>query len=144
MIDALVAELKEQQAEEVKFKAYCEKELNLNEKAVFDKNVEKKDLETKIDQLAALMKQLAEEIATAKSDIAKTQLEVKQASQDREEENSNFQTVVSDQRATQEILQKALQRLKDFYKPKLTGEGAALLQQRGKQTPPVQFNAYKA
>merc|ERR1719277_663025 len=106
------------------------------------------------------MKRLAEEINTARTEVAKTESEVKSASQDREAENANFQNVVSDQRATQEILQKALQRLKDFYKKKLTGEGVAdttnaalkrevdayapgqaSLLDHGRQTPPVKFNA---
>merc|ERR1719281_638023 len=37
------------------------------------------------------------------------------ASQLREEENKEFQTVVSDQRATQAILKKAVDKLKSFY-----------------------------
>jgi hypothetical protein len=141
MIDTLLAELKDQQAEEVQFKAYCIKELDQNEKATFDKSEQKEDLETRIKQLAALMEKLASEIAEANVQIADSQLEVKKASQVREDENQEFQTVVSDQRATQTILTKALQRLKDFYATRLSGR--ALLQVSGKQTPPVQFNSYK-
>jgi len=140
-IDKLLAELKDQQAEEVKFKAYCGKELDENEKATFDKNELKEDLETQIKQLTALQEKLAEDIAAANEQIAATQLEVKKASQTREDENAAFQTVVSDQRATQTILDKALQRLKDFYATRLSGR--ALLQVSAKQTPPVQFNSYK-
>merc|ERR1719335_692465 len=54
------------------------------------------------------------------------------ASQLREEENKDFQVEVNDQRATQAILQKALDRLKSFYDAK----AAALLQQG--QEPPTQ------
>jgi chromosome segregation ATPase len=139
MIDKLVAELKVQQQEEVDFKAYCTKELDGNEKGTFNKNEEKEDLETKLKQLAALIEKLTTEIAEANAQIAETQLEVKKASQSREDANAEFQTVVSDQRATQGILAKALQRLKDFYATRLSGR--ALLQV--KQTPPVQFNTYK-
>jgi len=139
MIDTLLAELKDQQAEEVKFKAYCGKELDTNEKDTFNKDEHKEDLETQLKQLAALMEKLTSEIAEANAQIAESQLEVKKASQTREDENAEFQTVVSDQRATQTILTKALQRLKDFYATRLSGR--ALLQV--KQTPPVQFNSYK-
>eukprot|EP00929_Paragymnodinium_shiwhaense_P093815 TRINITY_DN540_c0_g2_i1.p1 TRINITY_DN540_c0_g2~~TRINITY_DN540_c0_g2_i1.p1 ORF type:complete len:790 (-),score=339.07 TRINITY_DN540_c0_g2_i1:101-2470(-) len=165
MIDELVAELKVQQEEEVKFKAYCTKELDENEKATFNKNEEKQDLETTIEQLGVLMEKLTAEIKEANTQIAATQLDVKKASQAREQENAEFQTVVSDQRATQDILAKALQRLKDFYAKRLTGDGPAdnklnalgrevsnyapganVLLQRGaathKQTPPVHFNSY--
>jgi hypothetical protein len=135
IMDKLVAELKEQQKEEVAFKAYCIKELDENEKATFHKSEEKEDLETKIKQLQANMDKLAEEIQEANDQISKTQLETKQASQSREKENAAFQQVVSDQRATQGILNKALQRLKDFYAKRLSG----FVQVNGQQTPPVHF-----
>jgi len=139
MIDKMHAELQEQQAEEVKFKAYCEKELRQNEKTTYDKTELKKELEAKIDQLESLIKRLGEEIAAAKEQIATTEVEIKKASQSREAENAEFQAVVSDQRATQTILKQVLQKLKDFYEKKI-GNKVALTQ----QTPPVQFNAYKA
>jgi hypothetical protein len=135
MMDKLVVDLKDQQKEEVKLKAYCTKELDTNEKDVFHKNEHKEDLDTKIKQLQAHMDKLAEEIGAANDQIAKTQLEIKQASQDREKENAQFQQVISDQRATQAILNKALQRLKDFYAKRLSG----FLQEDGQQTPPVHF-----
>jgi len=138
MIDKMHAELKQQQAEEVKFKAYCEKELNENEKTVYEKTELKKDLEAKIAQLESLIKKLHEEIEEAKKQIAETEVEIKKSSQTREAENAEFQKVVADQRATQSILAKALQKLKDFY-VKNMGSKVALAQ----QTPPVQFNNYK-
>jgi len=139
MMDTLVAELKKQQEEEVKFKAYCTKELNENEKATYDKNEEKEDLEAKIDQLDALLKKLAEEIEEAKAQTAQTEKEVMEASQTRESENAEFQTVVADQRAMQDILKKALARLEDFY-TKGKGKGGGVYLQ---QEPPVKFNSYK-
>jgi hypothetical protein len=135
LMDDLVAQLKVQQKEEVDFKAYCTKELDENEKATFEKSEQKEDHETSIKKLTALMEQLASEIADAQEQIAQTQLEVKKASQAREDENAAFQQVVSDQRATQTILAKALQRLKDFYAKRLSG----FVQVNAQQTPPVHF-----
>merc|ERR1740130_2588402 len=137
MMDKLVEDLKVQQKEEVKLKAYCTKELDTNEKDVFHKNEHKEDLDTKIKQLQAHMDKLAEEIGAANDQIAKTNIEIKQASQDREKENSQFQQVVSDQRATQAILKKALDKLKSFYAKKLGGFIQA------DQTPPVHFQPMK-
>jgi len=139
MMDKLVAELKKQQEEEVTFKAYCTKELNENEKATYDKNEEKEDLEAKIDQLDALLKKLAEEIAEAQTQTVQTETEIKSASEAREKENAEFQTVIADQRAMQEILKKALARLDDFY-TKGKGKGGGVYLQ---QEPPVKFNSYK-
>eukprot|EP00443_Scrippsiella_acuminata_P063218 CAMPEP_0115419842 /NCGR_PEP_ID=MMETSP0271-20121206/25408_1 /TAXON_ID=71861 /ORGANISM="Scrippsiella trochoidea, Strain CCMP3099" /LENGTH=781 /DNA_ID=CAMNT_0002844393 /DNA_START=47 /DNA_END=2392 /DNA_ORIENTATION=+ len=140
MIDTMVTELKKQQVEEVKFKDYCQKEFRTTEKTIFDKTELKKDLETKIDQLEALIERLAEETAEAKKQISETEVDIKRASQTREEENVEFQSVVADQRATQTILKKALIKLKDFYSK---GIGKAILVQRDSQTPSVRFNDYK-
>jgi hypothetical protein len=139
MMDKLVVDLKEQQKEEVTFKAYCIKELDTNEKDIFHKNEHKEDLDTKIKQLGAQMEKLAEEIGEANNQIATTKVEILKASQDREKENAQFQQVVSDQRATQGILNKALQRLKDFYAKRLSG----FVQVDGQQTPPVHFQPMK-
>jgi hypothetical protein len=137
MMDKMVTELKKEQEEEVKFKAYCTKELNDNEKATYAKTEEKEDLEAAIESLAAHIKKLQEEIADNNKQIAETEVEIKKASQNREKENAEFQTTVADQRTTQEILKKALERLNLFYKKE-----AALLE-KSHQTPPVQFNKYK-
>jgi hypothetical protein len=139
MMDTMVAELKKQQVEEVEFKSYCIKELDETEKTTFAKNVQREDLETTIAQLAALMEKLASEIADAQDKIATTKTEILKASQYREKENSEFQTLVADQRATKAILTKALNRLEHFYTKTTGGEFV----QKATQTPPVQFNKYE-
>jgi len=68
--------------------------------------------------------------------VAASEIAITKASQVREGENSEFQKVVADQRATQAILQKALDKLQEFYKK-------ALFLQKAKQEPPVKFNSYK-
>merc|ERR1719311_1227992 len=102
----------------------------------------KTDLETKIADLGSMMDSLTEEIKTIQEEMAVTQTEMKKASQMREGENKDFQTTVTEQRATQALLQKALDRLKAFYDKK----AAALVQARedaeddqepGAATPPM-------
>merc|ERR1719326_2723842 len=137
-MDQMTADLKKEQEEEVKFKAYCTKELNLNEKETYEKTEQKEDLEALIAKLTKLIKKLTEEIADANNQIAETETAILKASQVREGENAEFQTVVADQRATQDILTKALGKLKAFYK---NAKGGALLQ-RAAQEPPVKFNSY--
>merc|ERR1719296_311016 len=73
MMDKMLAELKSQQEEEAKFKAYCIKELDENEKATYGKEQEKKDQEATIAKLEALLAKLAKEIAQHKADIASTE-----------------------------------------------------------------------
>merc|ERR1719331_1548633 len=134
----MVADLKVEQEEEVKFKSSCTKRLNENEKETYEKTEQKEDLEAKIAKLQKLIKKLTEEIAAANTQIAETETAILKASQVREGENAEFQTVVADQRATQDILTKALGKLKAFYK---SAKGGAFAQ-RAAQEPPVKFNSY--
>jgi hypothetical protein len=139
VMDTLIAEMKKQQEEEVKFKAYCQEEFSANEKATHAKGVEKKDLEATLDQLSAEIAKLNTEIGDAKTQLSETEVSIKEASEQRETENAAFQTTVADQRATQSILKKALARLEEYYKK---GIGKKALVQTV-QEPPVKFNSYK-
>merc|ERR1719506_3448775 len=136
-MDNMVADLKKEQEEEVKFKSYCTKEIDLNEKETYEKTEQKEDLEALIAKLTKLIKKLSEEIAAANNQIAETETAILKASQVRESENAEFQVTVADQRATQDILTKALVLLQDFYKK---AKGGALLQ-KAAQEPPVKFNS---
>merc|ERR1711920_293777 len=140
MGDKMLVNLKQEQEDEVEFKAWCTKEFDTTEKTTYDKNELRKDLEQKIAELAKLIEKLAAEIADHKAEIASTEVEIKKASQQRESENAEFQTVVADQRATQAILAKALQKLKDFYQK---GIGSVVLAQKSVQEPPVKFESYR-
>merc|ERR1719491_976479 len=54
-MDKMSADLKEEQAEEVKFKASCGKSFDNTEKEIFMKNEEKDDLTAKIEKLDKMM-----------------------------------------------------------------------------------------
>jgi len=138
MMDKMVTDLKTEQAEEVKFKDNCNTEFNENEKTTFTKKEDKADLEAKIESVSKLISTLGEEIEAAKTNIADSEVAIKKASETREKENTEFQTTIADQRATQAILDKALARLKVFYSKK-----SALLATKAAQEPPVKFNEYK-
>jgi len=138
-MDKMVADLKKEQEEEVKFKTYCGKELDLNEKETYEKTEQKEDLESLVAKLTKLIKKLGEEISAANAQVAETETAILKASQVREGENSEFQTTVADQRATQDILNRAVGKLKAFYKK---AKGGALLQ-KASQEPPVKFNSFK-
>merc|ERR1712194_889909 len=58
---------------------------------------------------------LAKEIDNQVTAIAEMQEQMKRASQNREGENAGYQTTISDQRITQQILNKALARMKQVY-----------------------------
>lgn len=135
-IDEMIADLKEQQKEEVELKAFCTKELNQNEKDTYVTTEEHDDTVALIEELESTIATLKEEIAAAKDQIAEMQREVKAAGETRAEENAAFQEEVTDQRAVQKILRKAKDRLKQVYKFLQTKQEQA-------QTPPVQFAPMK-
>merc|ERR1719161_1875620 len=114
-IDKMTAALKEEQAEEVKQKDYCTSELYENDKQVAQKSDLKTDLETQIADLTTKISDLKDAIAALEGEVASNKKEMMRASQIREAENHEFQTCVSDQRATQAILAKAVDKLKSFY-----------------------------
>merc|ERR1719181_876305 len=114
-IDKMTTALKEEQAEEVKQKDYCTSELMENDKQVAQKSDLKTDLETQIADLSTKIEDLKDAIAALEGEVASNKKEMMRASQIREVENKEFQTVVSDQRATQAILKKAVDKLKSFY-----------------------------
>jgi chromosome segregation ATPase len=138
-IDDMVAELMKQQADEVKLKDYCVEALNENARQTQDKERTKKTLEETIEDLTMTIEELTESIATLKSEIKEMQFQMTRAGEDREKENVEFQNTVANQRATQKLLNQALEVLKGFYNKK----AAAALLQKSKQTPPAGFKAYK-
>jgi len=137
-MDAMVAELKVQQEEEVNHKQFCTTQFNENEQQTYVKTEEKEDLERLIEELGATMERLAKEIQEAQAQIGEAKVAIKKSGETREQENAEFQTTVADQRATQAILKKALTRLEAFYKKK------ALLQERQAPVPPVHFQPMKS
>merc|ERR1719247_1781045 len=113
---------------EVKKKDYCVDEIQANERTTEQKTRDRDDLTAKIDDLTSTIDQLTQEIETLKAEIAEAQRQLKHAGEDREKENKLFQTTVADQRATQTLLQKALNVLKGFYDKKAM-RAAALAQE---------------
>jgi chromosome segregation ATPase len=128
-IDKQMAELKKIQKEEADEYEFCTSEIKANEKETAAKTDKKADLEQKIADLESTIQTLKDEIAALKAEVAETQVEMKTASENRELENKDFQVTVADQKATQAILKKALERMKAFY---------GFVQTKANQTPPKQ------
>jgi hypothetical protein len=114
-IDEMVVSLKTTQKDEVDKKDFCNKDLHENEMKTTEKTNLKEDLTQAIADLETSKTTLADEIAALKESIGTAQTEMKRASELRLAENTEFQMTVTDQKATQEILVKTLDRLKAFY-----------------------------
>merc|ERR1719265_2699190 len=122
-IDKMTAELKKQQQDEVEQRDWCISELNKNNlttEAAYDKQAA---LMQKIADLESAIEAMTKDIEAKTQEIADMQTEMKRGSEDREAENADFQQTAMDQRMTQMILTKALDRMKQVY---------ALMQQRAR------------
>jgi hypothetical protein len=140
-IDDMVVQLLKEKEDEIKHKDFCTDEFNSNELQTEKKTRSKQDLEAKISDLEMTIKELTQAIDGLKSEVSELQVQMKRAGEDREKQNKEFQGVVADQRATQKLLQQAVNVLKSFYAKK----AAAFLQQQqvGGPPPPPGFESYK-
>merc|ERR1740117_2394577 len=139
-IDDMVLQLLKEKEDEIKHKDFCVDEFNSNELQTEKKERTKQDLSAKIEDLEMTIKTLSTEIDTLKSEVAEMQVQMKRAGEDREKENKDFQGTVADQRASQKLLQAALNILKGFYEKK---EAALLQQEPAGPPPPAGFKDLK-
>merc|ERR1719262_667446 len=73
------------------------------------------DQENKLADLTQQIETLTNDIKNLKAEIADLKTQMKRASEDREAENADFQQAAMDQRITQQILQKAINRMSQVY-----------------------------
>merc|ERR1719405_290798 len=139
-IDDMVSQLLKEKEDEIKHKDFCVEEFNTNQLQTEEKEREKSDLIAKIEDLEMTIKTLSADIERLKSEIKESQVQMKRAGEDREKQNKEFQQTVADQRATQKLLNAALEILKGFYEKK---EAALLQQEPAGPPPPPGFKEYK-
>merc|ERR1719443_1031131 len=135
-IDGMIADLKKEKADDVKMKDFCIEALHKNEVAQEMKKRDIEQMEAKIADLTATIDALAKQIAALQAEIAEMQVQLKRAGEDRELENKDFQQVVADQRATQQLLENALNVLKGFYDKALVQTSVSAGQPAGPPPPP--------
>merc|ERR1719355_84089 len=135
----MISDLEAEAKEEVKKRDECTKDLYQNGVDTQAKYAEKDDLQSSIDSLKDTVATLTSDIDALTAEVAQMKVDMQRASEDREIENKDFQETIADQRASQAILQKAMDRLAVFYGDK------AFLQTRKvslKQNP-GSFETYK-
>lgn len=141
-IDDMVAMLEQQQKDEVKKHDWCNAEFQKNDMATAKAETLKTDLTTKGDDLDNTIKTLGDELDSTKAEIAQLQVDLQRASENRLQQNQDFQKTVADQRVTQTILKKALERLAKYYDEALVQEHSSSNVDEKKQTPPVPQMTY--
>merc|ERR1719443_1874924 len=142
-IDGMVSDLKAEKAADVKQKDFCVEALHKNSMALEMKKRDIEQLDGKIAELTSLIETLTKEIEDLRAEVAEMQIQLKRAGEDRELENNDFQAVVADQRATQQILTAALDKLKGFYDKAFIQTRATKASQPAGPPPPPSFKKYE-
>merc|ERR1719420_1036728 len=141
-IDDMLTQLKQEQKDEMKHRDWCIEELNSKGRETDDGYDQQKALQVQNEELTLFLKNVDAEIEKSKEQIYNTLLEMKHAGENRVAENKDFQETIADQKATQVILKKALERLEAFYKKKAAA-AAAFIQAHShgyeSQAPPPGF-----
>jgi hypothetical protein len=117
-MDKMTAELKSQQKAEVEKKEYCATKLDETEDLIKVGEQTKEDLDGKHKGLVSTIESLKSSIETLKTQVSEAEVSLKRAGEDRKDANKLYQSSMADQRATIQILNMALNRLKEFYAPK--------------------------
>merc|ERR1719379_1253486 len=139
----MIAALLQEKADEIKHKDFCTEGLNTNERETELKQRDIDKLDATLGELTAKLDTLTKELATLESEIKEMQTQLKRAGEDREMENSDFQKTVADQRATKELLEKALGVLEKVFAKKFLQLSAQRQAQPAGPPPPPGFKEYK-
>jgi len=100
--------------------------LDVTEDEIKVKKLEEEDLDQQRTALTNTLSVLESDIEKLKADVSAMEVALKEAGETRKAENEAYAAAISDQRATVEILKKALARLQAFY------GGAQLVQARAR------------
>jgi uncharacterized coiled-coil protein SlyX len=133
-IDKLVAEYNKQQKDEIALRDWCIESLNTNERDIAAADDKLSGLQAKIADLEKTIEELSTEIKARSDENAEMQLQMKRASETREGESAGNKQTIDDQRVTQMILQKAIDRMMQTYqadKASIAKMTATLLQEQG-------------
>jgi len=143
-MDKMTAELKEQQAAEVEKKDFCSKKIDETEDFIKVGKQTAEDLDGKHKDLSSTIEGLKSSISVLQTEVSEAEVALKRAGEDRKAANKIFQSAMSDQRATIQILNMALNRLKEFYaKPALVAVTAHTQQHQDAPPPPPKPAGYE-
>merc|ERR1719263_1572048 len=148
-INGMIADIEKESDDEVHLKAKCKEEFHQNEMETMAIEDTIKDLTTKINDLTSSIDTLEKEIAALKKEILETTIELQRSAELRVKQNKEYQSAIADQKATQSILKKALDRLGKFYAEQflqLKAKHRHTKQEPGAAAPPPPqgFSEYKS
>lgn len=119
MCDDLVAELKQEQQDDIDKKEYCEKQFDLADDKKKSLERAEKDAENAIAKAKEAIETLTDEIEALEKGIKELDKSVVDATEQRQEENQEFKDLMAADTKAKEILKFAKKRLNKFYNPAL-------------------------
>jgi len=119
MIDALMAELKKDQADDDAKKAYCEDQFDISDDKKKGLEQDMSDLDAQISNGEETMSTLKSELADLTTEIKALDSQVAEATKARTEEHADFVETLAGNKAAKELLSFAMNRLNKFYRPNL-------------------------
>merc|ERR1719460_1510943 len=119
MCDDLVAELKQEQQDDIDKKEYCEKQFDLADDKKKSLERAEKDAENAIAKAKEAIETLTDEIEALEKGIKELDKSVVDATEQRQEENQEFKDLMAADTKAKEILKFAKKRLNKFYNPTL-------------------------
>jgi len=119
LMDEMVAMLKKEQIDDDNKKEYCLKELDLadDKKKVVTREIS--NVEKAIDEVSEELGTVTEEIKALEESIAALDKSVAEATFQRKEENTEYQSLMAGNTAAKELILFAKNRMQKFYNPKL-------------------------
>jgi len=114
-ISDMVAELTQQQKDEVDHKSWCETEFQDNAADTAAADSKKDSLTIKRDDLKKSIATLTQQITDDSNLVKETKKQMARASDTREAANNDYQQTITDQRMTQMVLNKALTTMRQVY-----------------------------
>merc|ERR1740123_1445008 len=119
MCDDLVAELKQEQQDDIDKKEYCEQQFDLADDKKKSLERAEKDAENAIAKAKEAIETLTDEIEALEKGIKDLDKSVVEATEQRQEENQDFKKLMAQDTKAKDILGFAKKRLNKFYNPTL-------------------------
>merc|ERR1719487_2492082 len=119
MIDDLSAALGKEQADDDTKKEYCVAQLDKVEDEMKGLSQEVKDLDALISDTSEKITTVIAEIKALQDGIKQLDKDVAEATENRKEENDDFQALMTSDTAAKELIGFAKNRMNKFYNPKL-------------------------
>ena len=142
-IDDMAAALEKEQKDEADKKEFCLKEIAANKAKRAQKAQAKSDHTARADDQSQTMTKAADAITANNKTVTELKFQLKKAGATREKAKKDFADVIADQRATQQLLQKAVTVLEGVYSKKAAAKAAKAFLQTSNAQEPAPLKEYK-